>query len=110
MKSNMSNSLLLLDVPGTILGTLAGEAVGVSLDGERVEDLHHFAEVDGLHQVVDLVVVEIVAEDEQHLVDVLGLSQAHDQVAQVDEPGVDLYTSTAYFKISFMLQLKTRNV
>lgn len=64
------DSLFLLHVPVTVLGVLAGELEGVRLDGERVVDLHHPAKVHALHQLVDLVVVEVVREDEHHLGDV----------------------------------------
>lgn len=82
--------LLLFDVPWAVVWTLPGEAMGVCLDGERVEDLHDLAEVHGLDKLVDLWVVEVMAEDKQHLVDVLGLRQADDKMAQVDEPRVHL--------------------
>lgn len=47
------------------------------LYGVRIEDLQHLAEIDLLHQVVDVVVVEVVREDQQRFRDVARLRQAH---------------------------------
>lgn len=62
----------------------------MSLDGVGVEDLHDLGKVHTLHQVVDLLVVVVVAEDDEGVLDVPGLGQANYQVPQVDQPSVDL--------------------
>lgn len=66
-------ALLLFDVSRTVVGIHAGILVRMRLNGVRVEDLHHLAEVDLLHQVVDVVVVVVVREHQQHLRNVPGL-------------------------------------
>lgn len=43
------------------------------LDGVRVVDLHHLAKVHALHEFVNLLVVKVMGEDEQHLGNVPGL-------------------------------------
>lgn len=49
----------------------------------RIEYLHDLAEVDALHQIVDVLVVEIVREHKQRALDVARLRQTDDQVSQV---------------------------
>lgn len=56
----------------------------------RIKDLHDPAKVDALHEVVDVRVPDIVAEDEESLLDVLRLRQRYDQVSEISEPRVHL--------------------
>jgi hypothetical protein len=44
-----------------------------------------------LHQLVDLLVIVVMAEHQQHCVNVARLCQAHDQVPQVDDARVYLW-------------------
>lgn len=81
----ISYLLLLLDVAWTVSRRLTRELLRMSLYRVRVEYLHHLAEVDALHQFVDLFIVVVVAEHEQNCFDVPRLCQAYNQVAQVDD-------------------------
>lgn len=40
--------------------------------------LQHFAEINALHQIIDILVVEIMGEYQQSALDVAGLRQADD--------------------------------
>lgn len=64
----------------------------MSLDRVRVEDLHDLGKVHALHQIINLLVVVVVAEDDKSVLDVSGLRQTHYQVPQVHQPSVDLST------------------
>lgn len=85
--------LLLLNIARTIPRWLARELLWMCLYWVRVEDLHHPAEVNALHQLVDLLVIVVVAEHQQNCVDVSRLRQAHYQVPQVDDASVYLWHS-----------------
>ena len=55
-------SLLLLDVPRTIVLGLARELVGVCLNGVRVKDLHGLGKVHRGDETVDLRIPKVMAE------------------------------------------------
>lgn len=86
----MSYLLLLLDVAGTVSWRLTRKLLWMRLYRVRVEDLHHLAEVNTLHQFVDLFIIVVVTEHQQNRVNVPRLRQAYDQVAQVDDACVHL--------------------
>lgn len=84
------HSLLLLDVPGTVVGIDAGILVRMRLHRVRIEYLQHLAEVDLLHQIVDVIIVKIVREHQQRLGNVACLRQADNQMAQIIDARVHL--------------------
>lgn len=53
--------------------------------------LHHFAKVNALHQVVDVLVVVVVREYQQRTLDVPRLGQTDDQMPQVGDARVHLH-------------------
>ena len=63
----------------------------MSLNRERVEDLHNFAKVDALHQLVDFFVVKVVREDQQGLGNVARLRKTDDQMPQVCDSLMNLH-------------------
>ena len=63
----------------------------MSLNRKRVEDLHNFAEIDALHQLVDFFVIKIVREDQQGLGNVARLRKTNDQMPQVCDSLVHLH-------------------
>lgn len=89
-KMSVKHSLLLADVAGTVVGALAGKRGRVRLYAVRVEYLEHPAKVDVLHEKVDVRAPDVVAEDEQGLLDAARLGQRDDEVAQVGQPVVHL--------------------
>lgn len=64
--------------------------MGMRLYAVGIKDLHHAAEVDALHEIVDIRVPNVMAEDEKGLLDVSGLSQRYYQVSQVGQTRVHL--------------------
>lgn len=86
----MSYLLLLLDVAGTVSGRLTRKLLRMRLYRVRVEDLHHLAEVNTLHQFVDLFIIVVVTEHQQNRFNVPCLRQAYDQMPQVDDACVHL--------------------
>lgn len=74
------NSLLPLNVSGTIVGIDAGILVRMRLYGIRIEDLQHLAKVNLLHQIVDVIVVIVVREYQQSLGNVACLCEADNQM------------------------------
>ena len=74
-------SLLLANVSGTVVGALAGKGPRMRLYTMRIEDLHYPAEVDVLHEIIDIRVPDIVAEHQQRLFYTSGLCKRDDQMA-----------------------------
>lgn len=89
-RESIRYSLLDRDVPRAVAGRLPWELVRVSLDRVWVEDLQHLGKVHTLHQIVDLLVVVVMAKDEQGAFYSPRLRQAHYQVSQVYQSCVDL--------------------
>lgn len=90
VRAYVSHSLFFTNISRTVVGPLAGERVRMGLYTVRIKDLHNPTKVDALYEVVDIRVPDIVAEDEESLLDVLRLSQRHNQVSQISEPRVHL--------------------
>lgn len=86
-----TDSLFFFDVAWAVVGILPGELIWMSLNGMGIKYLQHFAEVDALHQLVDLLIKEVVREHQQHLGYVSDLCQADNQVSQVDDACVHLH-------------------
>lgn len=85
------HSPLPANVPGTVVRRLAGIRARVDLWWVREEDLRGLAEVHPPDQVVDAVVVTVVAEHQQHGLDAAGRGQAANGFAQVTDAIVHLY-------------------
>ena len=84
--SNFIFSLRLFRVSGTIVGGFAGKLIGMRLNGERVEDLDDLGEVHRGHELVNLRVPKIVAENQQRLLDVSSGAEADDELSHVLQP------------------------
>lgn len=56
----------------------------------RIEDLHDPAEINALHEVIDIRMPDVMTEHEKRLLDVLRLRQRHDEVSQISESRVHL--------------------
>lgn len=89
-QKSSANILFLLYVPGTIVGIHARILIRMRLNGVWIKNLEYLAEIDLLHQVVDVIVIVVMRKNQQHLGDVLGLCQTHDQVTQIGNPGMNL--------------------
>lgn len=89
-KNCVSHSLFFTDISWTIVWPFAGKSTGVGLYAVRIKDLHDPAEIDALHEIIDIRMPDVVAENEEGLFDVLGLRQRHDQMPKISEPRVHL--------------------
>jgi len=60
------------------------------LDAVWIKDLHDPAEIDALHEVIDIGMPDIMTEYEKGLLNVPSLCQRHDKMPEISEPRVHL--------------------
>lgn len=84
------HSLFFANISWTIVMIFSWKAPWMRLYAMRVKDLHDTTEVDTLYKIIDIRMPDVVAENEEDLLDALSLSQRDDQVPQVGETCVHL--------------------
>ena len=85
-----SNLLVPPNISRTVIRTLSRECIWVSLYAVRIKYLHDPAEVNILHEIINIGIPHVVTEDQQSLLDALSLSERNYEMAQVGKSIVDL--------------------